>query len=378
MTVLADRRCSRTSIGIRKREDDDADVGPVYSPPYAICCIAFAARGTRSIGVIRRGRHHPSCAHPRAGARCPPAAQSDHLNIIKGVLPLHLRASLDNVSSTPPTRRTAQKMRVDIERHRHRPPPPPAPSTADEARATTSTPHTAPSEDARLARASGHDMHPRISPSTTTQRIRVMMTSPACHSFLPKSKKKPQVIIMFEEEEQEQDEEEEGRKNAPKRRMMRLQQRAETLVVERVAVGRDEERLADGDGEEACACASSKVRAPESKKGSASKICPCVGLVRTIASPARTQSTRTQVENSWHKHSQIQQSGMPPRTARPKEEKIKAGRQAGQKICICAAASEQLHHRTAAAAAAQRQTTAAREKEMRCKGERNPSARVPE
>ncbi|KAJ6514248.1 hypothetical protein C8R47DRAFT_1282085 [Mycena vitilis] len=34
--------------------------------------------------------------------------------------------------------------------------------------------------------------------------------------------------------------------------MMRLEQRAETLVMERVAAGRDEERLADGDWEEAC------------------------------------------------------------------------------------------------------------------------------
>lgn len=46
------------------------------------------------------------------------------------------------------------------------------------------------------------------------------------------------------------------KKHPPKRRMMRLQQRPETLVVERVRTGRDEERLADGDREEACASVS--------------------------------------------------------------------------------------------------------------------------
>ncbi|KAJ7807705.1 hypothetical protein B0H13DRAFT_2153090, partial [Mycena leptocephala] len=43
-----------------------------------------------------------------------------------------------------------------------------------------------------------------------------------------------------------------AQKNAPKPRMMRLQQRPQTLVVERVRAGRDEERLADGYWEEAC------------------------------------------------------------------------------------------------------------------------------
>ncbi|KAJ6550997.1 hypothetical protein DFH09DRAFT_1499590 [Mycena vulgaris] len=98
--------------------------------------------------------------------------------------------------------------------------------------------------------------HPRDRAVTPTPRSRATKGASPRHPPPPRRTNDPDIGLDAGTTQEERPHHTRGTDrgaamNAPKRRMMRLEQRAETLVVEGVAARRDEERLADRDGEEA-------------------------------------------------------------------------------------------------------------------------------